>query len=195
MSEQDTLVYVHGTNGSGKSTLARAVLAAAGGPKDIVAVPGRAKATYTRTQQPGRFLVGKYLTSCGGVDGILPYADVEHVLQETLNPFDYVSVLAEGLVTPGVGTCQRFAKLFDRAVFILLDTPEHKCIANVLTRRKAAGNEKTYSPDNLYTKARSARSWANNLERAGLEVHRLQYPDALRLSLALMRLDPYSDIL
>lgn len=188
-----TLVYVHGTNGSGKSTLARAVLEAAGGATGVGALPSNPKATYTTTTAPGKVLVGKYLTSCGGVDGILPYADVYRVMM--LRARDDNDVFAEGLVTPGVATCQKFADLFDRAVFILLDTPEAKCISNVLKRRKAAGNVKPYSPDNLYTKARSARSWANNLERTGLEVHRLQYPDALRLSLALLRLDPYSDLL
>lgn len=185
----NTLVYVHGTNGSGKSTLARAVLAAAGGPKAVCSVPGLPKAKYTTTHTPRTFLVGKYLTSCGGVDGILPYALVGDILG-----FIGGNTFAEGLVTPGVATCQRFTDMYDRAVFILLDTPETQCIRNVLKRREEAGNTKPYSADNLYRKARSARSWAVNLERTGLEVHRLQYPDALRLTLGLLRLPPY-DIL
>jgi len=192
---KDTLIYVHGTNGSGKSTLARAVLAAAGGPKAVDHLPGTPKGSWTTTPDPGMCLVGKYLTSCGGVDGILPYALTYDILDHLTNPFQYVGVLAEGLVTPGKGTCTRFAALFDRAVFILLDTPEQQCIENVLKRRAAAGNEKPYSPDNLYKKARSARMWVDNLERAGLEVHRLQFPDALRLSLAALHLPPYSDLL
>lgn len=181
-----TLVYVHGTNGSGKSTLARAVLAAAGGPKAVCSVPGLPKAKYTTTHTPKMFLVGKYLTSCGGVDGILPYHHVGDILG-----FIGGNTLAEGLVTPGVATCQRFTDMYDRAVFILLDTPEARCIHNVLQRRKEAGNTKPYDPDNLFRKARSARSWASNIERAGLEVHRAQYADALRLTLGLLRLPPY----
>lgn len=192
---KDTLVYVHGTNGSGKSTLARAVLDAAGGARAVDHLWPNRKATWTKTADPGMFLLGKYLTSCGGVDGILPYAVVHDILGHIANPFMYVGVLAEGLVTPGKDTCIRFSKLFDRTVFILLDTPEPQCIANVLKRRAAAGNEKPYSPDNLHKKARSSRMWADNLERAGLEVHRLQFPDALRLSLAALHLPPYSDLL
>lgn len=185
-----SLVYVHGTNGSGKSTLAREVLAHLGGPQAVQVAPFNPKATYTTTATPGKVLVGKYLTSCGGVDGILPYADVYRVLMLRARAGD--NVFAEGLVTPGVETCRRFAALFDWTVFILLDTPETDCIRNVLTRRNAAGNTKPYNPANLHVKARSARGWANNLERAGLEVHQLQYPSALRLALSVMQEDQHS---
>ncbi len=184
-----TLIYVHGTNGSGKSTLARAVLAAAGGPKAVASLKGIGKATWTTTAQPGRFLVGKYLTACGGVDGILPYALVGNVMAElAYDGLEDTHVFAEGLVTPGGETCAWFASMFSRAVFILLDTPEEQCIQNVIKRRAAAGNTKPYAADNLFKKARSARSWATNLERRGLEVQRLQYQQALQLSLKLMSL-------
>lgn len=189
-----TLVYVHGTNGSGKSTLARRVLEEAGGAKSMHHMPLNKKAAWTNTHTPDVTLVGKYLTSCGGVDGILPYASVYDVLYG-LSLFPSAGVFAEGLVTPGVATCQRFAGLFDRTVFILLTTPEKQCIKNVLKRRDTAGNTKPYDPSNLHVKARSARSWADNLERTGLEVHRLQYREAVRMSLALLSLDPYSGLI
>lgn len=179
-----TLVYVHGTNGSGKSTLARAVLAAAGGAKGLGALACNPKATWTHTGRAGVVLVGKYLTSCGGVDGVQPYADVRNILCDCAGEH----VFAEGLVTPGKDTCAAFANQFDRAVFILLDTPETVCITNVLKRRKAKGNDKPYSPDNLYKKARSARMWADSLERTGLEVQRLQYRQAYKVVLELLGL-------
>lgn len=180
------LVYIHGTNGSGKSTLARAVLASAGGPTGVHRLPMCKQASWTRTGAPTVVLVGKYSNACGGVDGIQPYArvgDVLHVLAH-----EDAAVFAEGLVTPGVDTCCDYAAKFDRAVFVLLDTPPHRCILNVLRRRKAAGNAKAYSPANLYKKMVSARSWADRIERAGLEVHRLQYPEAHRMCLSLLNL-------
>ena len=102
-----TLVYVHGTNGSGKSTLARAVLAAAGGAQSVsklvtTLVP-TPKATWTHTGAAGVVLAGKYGTACGGVDGIQPYAALHDVLME--NAWSGCNVFAEGLITPGVGTC------------------------------------------------------------------------------------------
>lgn len=181
-----TLVYVHGTNGSGKSTLARAVLAAAGGAQGVSKLASTPKATWTHTGRAGVVLAGKYGTACGGVDGMQPYAALHDVLQHNVG---FVrNVFAEGLVTPGVGTCQTFASYFDRAVFVLLDTPDTTCIKNVLKRRAAKGNTKPYDPKNLYRKLASARSWADRLERAGLEVHRLQYRQAYNLTLELLGL-------
>lgn len=181
-----TLVYVHGTNGSGKSTLARAVLAAAGGAQGVSKLVGSPKATYTHTSHAGVVLAGKYGTACGGVDGIQPYADLHHILkqQSALER----NVFAEGLVTPGVDTCTAFASYFDQAAFILLDTPDTVCINNVLKRRAAKGTTKPYDPKNLYRKQVSARSWADRLERAGLNVHRLQYRQAYNLTLELLGL-------
>ena len=178
-----TLVYVHGTNGSGKSTLARAVLAAAGGARGWGHVAGNPKAKYTVTGVPALILAGKYGTACGGVDGIQPYSDLHKILQAR-----GTSTFAEGLVTPGVDTCATFASYFDRAVFVLLDTPETICIQNVLKRRAAKGTTKPYDPKNLYRKLASARSWATRLERAGLEVHRIQYRQAYNLTLELLGL-------
>lgn len=181
-----TLVYVHGTNGSGKSTLARAIITAAGGVDKYQRSEGtKAGSSFTPS---GVSLLGKYTNSCGGVDGIQPYADAMEELR-LHSIFPEARVFAEGLVTPGVQTCTTMASWFDRAVFILLDTPEAQCITNVLARRTRAGNTKPYSPDNLYVKARSARSWLANLRRAGLEAYALQYPQAYRMCTELLQLE------
>lgn len=180
-----TLIYVHGTNGSGKSTLARGVLAAAGGATGVRSVAGSPKATWTPTASAGVVLAGRYGNACGGVDGIQPYAVLHDVLKQTRTNHD---VFAEGLITPGVATCQSFASYFDKAVFILLDTPDTECIKNVLKRRGAKGTDKPYDPKNLYRKQVSARSWADRLERVGLEVHRLQYRQAYIMTLELLGL-------
>jgi energy-coupling factor transporter ATP-binding protein EcfA2 len=181
-----TLVYVHGTNGSGKSTLARAVLAAAGGAQGVSKLLSSPKATWTHTGRAGVVLAGKYGTACGGVDGFQPYADLHQVLQEQV-AFGR-NVFAEGLVTPGQDTCVKFASYFDHAVFILLDTPDTVCIKNVLKRRATKGTTKPYDPKNLYRKQASAKSWAVRLERAGLNVQRLQYRQAYTTALELLGL-------
>lgn len=186
MSKPSTLVYVHGTNGSGKSTLARAIIVSAGGAEEYQRSEGtKAGTTFTKG---GLSMIGKYTNSCGGVDGIQPYVDaMDEIRLNSLFPES--RVFAEGLVTPGIQTCTTMASWFQRAVFILLDTPEDVCIANVLARRARAGAKKPYKPDNLYVKARSARSWCANLQRAGLEAHALQYPQAYRMCIELLRLE------
>lgn len=181
-----TLVYVHGTNGSGKSTLARAVLAAAGGATGVGCVHGYPKATWTLTPQCSVSFLGKYKTSCGGVDGISPYSLVHQVLED--QAAKQMDVFAEGLLTPGLETCQRFAKLYTKAVFIHLDTPEDQCIRNLLPRRAAAGNDKPYDPTHLYLKTKAARRWALRLRGGGLDVRTLQWPQAYVETLALLRI-------
>lgn len=181
------LVYVHGTNGSGKSTLAREVLQYAGGAIGIFNAHGACKITVT---DRGVGLYGRYLNACGGVDGIQPYADFIETMRLHRHR-KHLMRFAEGLVTPGVDTCKRMAEYHGNALFLLLDTPETDCIANVLKRRAAAGNSKPYSADNLYKKARSARSWADNLERVGLQVKRVQYKDALFETLEALDLTPF----
>lgn len=182
------LVYVHGTNGSGKSTLARAVIAAAGGVREVDEVPSTRKNKVTWTNKRVAML-GKYGNACGGLDGVQPYADAHMLMQHARN-CDARSVFGESLVTPGLQTCKDFEEYFMHVVFILLDTPIEDCITNVLKRRKTKGNTKPYDPANLYKKARSARAWADNLERAGLEVYRLQYKQAYELTLKLLSLSP-----
>jgi hypothetical protein len=181
-----TLVYVHGTNGSGKSTLARAVMAAAGGFNGYGMFANEGGRTSTKR---GVHLIGRYGNACGGVDGIQPYALVYPTMYGCTRTAN-ARVFAEGLVTPGVQTCQNFASMFDQAVFIHLNTPLDQCYKHVLRRRAAKGNIKPYDATNLYKKAQSAASWANRLEASGLEVHRLNYRQAYELTLALLGLEP-----
>lgn len=178
------LIYVHGTNGSGKSTLARALLADAGGPTEIGNLPGQPKATWTHTEE-GVVFIGKYGNACGGVDGLSPYHSIFDIVDTNLDH----CLFAEGLVTPGLETCQRLADTVDSHLFILLDTPDEQAIRNVLTRRERKGTTKEYDPANLYKKTRSAISWANRLEEAGLNVARLSWDKAYTTSAKLLGLE------
>lgn len=181
-------LYVHGTNGSGKSTLARAVIAAAGGVTGVEAMPMHKKAHYTTTSN-GTVLVGKYGTACGGVDGLSPYASISDIL--LLHAvFPECRVMAEGLITPGLETCQKLAGMVDKAMFIYLDTPAEQCIANVLKRRGRKGTTKEYDPDNLHKKRRSAQSWATRLKDSGLDVRELQWNSAYLTCLNFLGIDP-----
>lgn len=163
-----SLVYVHGTNGSGKSTLARALIAAAGGVVGMNYLMPNPKAIYTHTAA-GVAFIGRYGNACGGVDGLTPYACIHDIVKN--NASMDRRMFAEGLITPGLETCQQLAGYVEgRAKFVLLAPPVDQCIANVLKRRGRKGTDKPYDPSNLHRKRASAVSWANRLSQAGLEV-------------------------
>lgn len=148
------LIYVHGTNGSGKSTLARALLQAVGGAKGM-------EDGVTLTQRAGFVMIGKYVTACGGVDTVHPYARVKEIIKEQAGKNRVI--FAEGLITPGLQTCKDFAQMVDEALFIYLDVPVKVCVEHVKQRRHEAGNFDYFDISNLVLKARSALSWANRL--------------------------------
>lgn len=192
---QSTLIYVHGTNGSGKSTLARAVVAAAGGARaydSIPRLPKGDKAGVTSTPR-GVYLLGRYERACGGVDGYSPYARV-HDAMTMLVGVANTRVFAEGLITPGVETCQKFASYFDHAFFVTLNTPAEVCVRNVLSRRGRSKRvtTKEYTPEKLYDKHRSAIRWAARLADAGLDTRCLDYPAAYAFTLEKLGLQPPS---
>lgn len=170
------LVYVHGTNGSGKSTLARAVIAAAGGVTGVSCIVGVPKATWTHTRTSGVVLVGKYGTACGGVDGLSPYASIKDIVANNAG-FERC-IMAEGLITPGVETCQHLADTVGEALFIFLDVPVEQCITNVLSRRSRKGTTKEYNPANLLKKRASAESWEKRLSASGLTTRVLNWSGA-----------------
>jgi energy-coupling factor transporter ATP-binding protein EcfA2 len=174
---KSSLVYVHGTNGSGKSTLARHLVALAGGATTCVNVVADAKAFVTMTKERVDFL-GRYDNACGGVDGYSPYAAIHDAVKLCLLADKSSRVFGEGLITPGVETCQRLADNFDQHLFIAMDVPEEQCIRNVLKRRATKGNDKPYDPANLLRKLASVQSWADRLEGAGLRVQRLDWRGA-----------------
>lgn len=183
------LVYVHGTNGSGKSTLARALVALAGGAVgDPVNAAKEGKAFVTSTKEGVTFL-GKYGNACGGVDGFSPYAAIHDALPVGGRVF------AEGLVTPGVETCQRLADKVDQHLYIALTVPVGTCITHVLRRRRAVGNDKIYDPANLYRKHASVQSWADRMEKAGLSVKRLGWREAYLESARLLGLHNINHLL
>lgn len=186
---KSALVYVHGTNGSGKSTLARMLVAAAGGSTKVfnAAYTKGHKAFATHTNE-GVVFMGKYANACGGVDGFSPYAAIHELMQwhaEDTMPH----MFAEGLITPGVETCQRLADGFDQHLYIALTVPEERCIQHVLRRRATKGNDAEFNPANLRKKLESVRGWADRLEKAGLSVKRLSWREAYLASTSLLGLD------
>lgn len=182
------LVYIHGTNGSGKSTLARALLAAAAHPTGIEHLPGNPKASWTNTAG-GVVFIGKYGNACGGVDGLSPYAAIKDIVG--MHADEGEIMLAEGLVTPGLATCQELANMVNTHLFIHLDVPLEACVANVLTRRSRKGTDKPYDTANLIKKRASAESWIRRLGEAGLAVQICSWNEAYLRCLEFLELQDF----
>lgn len=171
------LIYVHGTNGSGKSTLARKILDRFGkGEVFNMDGPDFKKVTYTETLLPELVMAGKYANACGGVDGISPYAAVYDVMKR--HSAEGKSVFAEGLITPGIESCRKFAQAFDNHLFIHLATPIETCIAQVEQRRMDAENYKDFDPTNLLKKRKSAESWARRMKAENFQMETLTFNEA-----------------
>lgn len=178
------LVYVHGTNGSGKSTLARKLGMAAGGFGKVRKISKNSEKVRWTDTSSGTVFVGQYGNRCGGVDGIHPYAAVFDILDRVSDRNTFM----EGLLTPGLDTCARMASMYDEHLFIALTTPVEICVQHVMRRRIAAGNRKPYDPSNLMKKARTVLSWAERLEKHGLNVHLMSYGVAYLSTLELLGL-------
>lgn len=180
-----TLIYVHGTNGSGKSTLARRVALAAGGFANVRKISNfQQRARWTTTGGGQVMMIGKYANRCGGVDGVQPYAAIFDILAQTVDHHTF----AEGLITPGVDTCERMASMFDQHLFIGLATPIEQCVRNVVRRRAAARNMKPYDPSRLIKKAATVLSWTERLAARGLNAQMMTYRAAYLSSLELFGL-------
>ena len=185
------LVYIHGTNGSGKSTLARALLAAAAHPAGIEHLPGNPKASWTRTNG-GPVFIGKYGNACGGVDGLSPYAAIKDIVG--MHADEGAIMLAEGLVTPGLATCQELAGMVRDHLFIHLNVPLEVCVANVLSRRARKGTDKPYDTSNLIKKRASADSWARRLKESGLQTEVCSWNEAYLRCLEFLELQDFDHI-
>jgi hypothetical protein len=170
-------IYVHGPNGAGKTTLAYSLITCAGGIVEEKRTKAGALLSITKENV---VFIGKYRTACGGADGVQPYSLVPDAVRVCLANKRHV--FCEGLMTPGVETCQtmaRFARYHRvNAVFILLDASIDVCTRHVVERRERNGNFKPYDNAHLVKKHRSSKNWANNLRAAGLTCLNLKWGEA-----------------
>lgn len=184
-----SLIYLHGCNGSGKSTLARTLIMCSGGIKSLKrhkATGG--KCTYTNSKLT---LVGWYKSPTGGADGVQPYALVCPTALALLA--EGKDVLIEGLMSPGIATCQKLykdaKKLGAYVRFIRLDIGYHQAVENVKRRRMLVGNTKPYDPINLKKKQDSCNHWLTNLAAAHLPIYGLNWQQAKDLCMQAYNLD------
>lgn len=195
-----TIVQLCGTNGSGKTWLARQLLTTL----DLTAhfrlpllepPPGKAMVLkvpfgYTNDRVA---LVGRYDRPCGGADTIKTQDELcarvqyytDRALRIAAGASYYQGVVFEGLLSGGL--FQRYLDL-DRAltrpgavrfIHAFLSTPTDVCIARVLQRRQAAGNDTAFDPaKTMLPKVRQVQGKRDKLLRAGRDVRAIAADEA-----------------
>lgn len=135
---------IRGTHGSGKSHIVHTLL------KRYQSEP-----IMRNNKQIGHFIpeldcaiVGKYLSACGGCDGIGNQDEVVRRLKRFSKKYKYV-ILEGILVSHTFARFEKVAKRMDDYRFLFLDTPLRICISRVKKRRLARGNKKEFNPKNV----------------------------------------------
>lgn len=145
------IISIRGTHGSGKSTIVKSLIEKYKVlPLGLGKKPEGYRINVPWLEQPV-YVVGSYLTACGGCDGIQPYDLIWPRVQQ------YASlghVLFEGaLVSSSYGNIGRASVEYDpNFVFAFLDTPLKVCLERIVARRAAKGNNKPLDPKNTEIK-------------------------------------------
>lgn len=147
-----TIVNIRGTHGTGKSEIVRRILKRYDARADSEDSKGR-PVDYVMDFPDGRelYVVGSYVTACGGCDGIQPYADIWPRVEKFAQRGH---VLFEGaLVSSSYGNIGRASEKYgDDFIFAFLDTPMDVCIERITKRRHERGNFKPLDPKNTQKK-------------------------------------------
>jgi thymidylate kinase len=146
------LINVRGTSGAGKTTVVRNLMAQCSHQALHGALGPRLPEAYELTLPlcDPVFVLGPYLTPCGGCDRILPFALVPQLIEK------YAAqghVVFEGLLmSTFYGAIGRLLMETRDSVVLFLTTPLDVCIARVEARRRAAGNFRPFDPKLLTQK-------------------------------------------
>lgn len=196
------ILDIRGTHGSGKSWIMRVLLAAEaeGTDPSKLAVSGRA---YPNTKldhpeihlgyklpQWDAFLLGRYVTDCGGCDGIKTADEVCRRVRRAASIYRHV--LLEGILV--AHTFQRYSDLASDMeeqghpyVFCFLNTPLKTCVARVRSRRRRRGDSRTLNPGNVIRDhARIWRRLRAQCVEAGHRTVELPWRDPLPVVLDLL---------
>lgn len=146
---------LRGTNGSGKSTVARALMQRASGRRPIYGVLGaRLPEAYQlnfRDVKRPLYLIGPYLSACGGCDQL---KDFDQVLELVRKYKDRGHLLFEGVIM--ATTYGRIGAMLEThkkdVVWVFLETPLAECIRRVQERRDERTDDRDFDPKNLTAK-------------------------------------------
>jgi len=163
----NVLLNLRGTHGSGKSYIMRNFLAMHPVQKMRYGVLGaRLPEAYELTikgcDRPV-FVIGPYITVCGGLDCVRPYDNVMELIGKYANKGHLVF---EGLLASGVyGRLGAYLEPYGKRVHLLfIDTPLKTCTARVQSRRDERGNRVEFDDSNVRKKYNAVLSVKKRVE-------------------------------
>jgi thymidylate kinase len=181
------LINVRGTSGAGKTTVVRALMAQCS-HKAIYGVLPRLPEAYELTlpRCDPVFVIGPYLTPCGGCDRIQPFALVPQLIEKYARQGH---VVFEGLLmSTFYGAIGKLMEMWD-SVVMFLDTPLELCIERVEARRRAAGNFRPFNPKLL---AQKYATIARQKDKFGARAMSVSDSDATATIMRLLQHTPDS---
>lgn len=131
-----TIVSIRGTHGSGKSTIVKKILEKY--PHDTVGFYGGKRPDGYLVRPPGHderiYIVGPYLTACGGCDAVQPYDRILEQLAWAEEAGHHI-LLEGALVSSSYGRVGETMNRMNDPIFAFLDTPLEVCLDRIAKRR------------------------------------------------------------
>lgn len=165
-----TIVSIRGTHGSGKSTIAKKIIDKY---KGVPRLNEKGKPLGYEVQLPAAnlFIVGPYVTACGGCDAVQPYSEIWPMVDRYAQMgWD---VLFEGaLVSSSYGSIGHAMNYWQtnqgaKCVFAFLDTPLDVCLQRIAARRAARGNFEPVNPLNTTVKHQNVLRTKDQMRKLG----------------------------
>jgi hypothetical protein len=117
--------------------------------------------------EKGAFVLGPYMTACGGCDRLLPFDIIPQLIRK------YAArghVIFEGVIVGSIyGQVGAMMEQWGKdAVLLILDTSLEECISRVESRRRERADMRDLDPKNLTTKYKATLRVAERVKADGI---------------------------
>ena len=180
------IVNIRGTHGSGKSTIIRTILDTHRHEPTDVSPKGRPNNyVVTLSRNKKLYVVGSYVTACGGCDGIQPY---DLIWPRVMKFAKLGSVIFEGaLVSSSVGNIGRAMAARTDCIVGFMDTPLEICLQRIAARRAARGDTQPLNPTHTQSKFDGILRSRPQLVALGLRCVTIDHKKAVMQVLKLLK--------
>ena len=164
---------LRGTNGSGKTTVARHLLLRSKATPEAWLTPKKPLVYQGKLHGLPLFILGSYVTDCGGCDTIPKVSIVAETVERIMDTGKPGLLFYEGLmISHMIGTVGATVHKYGlNHTMGFLDTPVETCIERVVERRIARGNDSPFDPNRTLVKDyRAVRRCRENAIQQGFQV-------------------------